>query len=150
MIFIRYHDEHALRSGDGGLIDVLDLEELIRVANAQIRYIRKNREEFDFDKSYWRYHHIELQVSGDKVVGNVYFARRGDGAIKVGFSRNPPKRVKGQGLEFISSTEGRMSNEQAAHHFFYEKRIEGEFFNLTESDIELAIKMIRKSWVNSK
>lgn len=75
--------------------------------------------------------------------GVVYIAKC-NGAYKIGLSKNPQRRLKdieyqqGSPVKLIYgiNTEGMFQTESALHHLFYDKRIEGEWFDLSEDDLE--------------
>lgn len=72
----------------------------------------------------------------------LYLAKDSDGRVKIGHSCNPYNRVKSisnkinKKVELIFKKKGAAIYEKMLHNYFSEKNIEGEWFNLTNKDID--------------
>ncbi len=71
----------------------------------------------------------------------IYFVRRGDGRIKIGFTaKDAQKRIAGLStgagsLDLLATLEGGRDAERALHERFAEHRVEGEWFAISADDV---------------
>lgn len=68
----------------------------------------------------------------------VYFVRKNDGIIKIGFTKNIPERMKsleassGSKIELLTTIDGGIKEESMIHDIFKEDRLIGEWFRPSE------------------
>jgi hypothetical protein len=61
----------------------------------------------------------------------VYFARRKDGAVKIGFSQDPRRRCTGLKLTLLACFKGGQAEEAAEHHRWKKHALGNEYFSPT-------------------
>ena len=143
-----FFSDKGICAQSGEPIDVAELRRLIRVAEGQIKWITDHPRAFTIAVSLARYRQIRDQVGGERMrarLGSIYFAKRSDGATKIGFSLQPEKRVTNLRLVMLRCIPGSMADEQALHVLFEDKRIGSEYFELTESDVDLSLSILEEA-----
>ncbi|WP_127524648.1 GIY-YIG nuclease family protein [Mesorhizobium sp. Z1-4] len=73
-------------------------------------------------------------------VGKIYFVKRADGLVKIGFSASVSARIKHLSrehgtLEVVHMVAGDRAREKSIHHTFSSAREFGEWFRLTHDDL---------------
>jgi hypothetical protein len=74
----------------------------------------------------------------------IYLIRHDSGAVKIGYSKNPERRVQALDvmpypvveLEFSKCVRDAKSVERELHERYSDKQIRGEWFDLSESEVE--------------
>jgi len=74
----------------------------------------------------------------------IYLIRHNSGAVKIGYSKNPERRVRALDvmpypvveLEFSKRVRDAKSVERELHERYSDKQIRGEWFDLTETEVE--------------
>jgi hypothetical protein len=79
-----------------------------------------------------------------KSVGFVYLMKHKNGLIKIGYSKNPAVRertlqAEDPNLKLIAKRKGGVSEERRLHSIFSDKRIRGEWFQLTAHELSWLI-----------
>ena len=74
--------------------------------------------------------------------GFIYLIKHQNGLTKIGYSKTPKLREKtlqaeDPRLKMVAVKSGSMRQEKKLHRVFSEKRIRGEWFNLSDREIEL-------------
>lgn len=127
--------EEALKiySELGKYIDNIDLVDL--------EIARKNKLKHEFyNCGYLEFENLD---TCRKQKGIVYFVRRKDGIIKIGFSTDFESRLKALSFEHgnleiihLVKTNNAIVTETLFHNFYKSKRVEGEWFELNKNDIK--------------
>jgi hypothetical protein len=96
------------------------------------------------DQIYKEIHERRQQYQVSSTFGVVYFARRSDGLIKIGFTTRPQQRYdrlaeqQGERLTILHEveTDTPFELEQVAHKVFAEFCVKGEWFNIPENIVQ--------------
>lgn len=137
-VFTKYEDEDVIRNGSSVIISAATARKLRDSLDGHIKWAEENPSEVIIARAREAYQENLKFAIGKNSVGCVYLGRREDGAIKIGFSRTPEIRVASLKLEMISWHDGTMAHEQALHCIFMDSRLNGEYFKMSDFDVDLA------------
>jgi len=141
LLYIGQIDEHlCLAKQDGTILTEQELEALF----VEIRsiYLSVDAERYNRTKR-WHDARNRGPARRSDSPGIVYVAKC-NGAYKIGLSKNPRRRLKeierekGSPVKLVYElhTSEMYQTESALHHLFWNRHLEGEWFNLDEADLE--------------
>lgn len=127
---------------------VAELRSLDDFADERLKYRDPETMPLDWDLQLWQYHtglENEIKRRELPINGYVYIVRSVTGHCKIGCAKDPNDRLRTFGvklpfeieLDLLIPTDDHRALEKKLHQLFDYERVGGEWFKLSESDIEM-------------
>lgn len=132
-------------------LDEVEIEVIIQKLNKTLEFYKKHKDQIDIKNEQWlideyiknnELRQAEKKHKEKKQQTNIYVMKDNHtGHYKIGRSKNPVKREatllsQKSSIELLFFFEGTINQEKMLHEIFQDKWVRGEWFELTEEDLQ--------------